>query len=294
MEYLNAYTWGHGSPRGFTKKSDAWKHSMDEMILSSGCDTLLLPVAARQDHAYSTQVDFETDIYSLGIVMYEMLTGKVPFTGDNPVSVALKHMQDKPQSLIQQRSDIPIELERIIFKALEKKPSYRFKSMQEMADALIDLQLYLEEKGYFKNGSSLSAAEKYTVEPLDLETGMMTRKESYKRNTINDNTRVMDYDIPYDAGVGRQLKFELEEETLQARTELLKGLSIVISGVFTHHSRDEYKEMIENNGGKNVGSVSKSTSFILAGENMGPAKLEKANKLGVRFVSEEEFLAMLV
>lgn len=89
------------------------------------------------------------------------------------------------------------------------------------------------------------------------------------------------------------LKFELEEETLQARTELLKGQSIVISGVFTHHSRDEYKEMIENNGGKNVGSVSKATSFILAGENMGPAKLEKANKLGVRLVSEDEFLAML-
>ncbi len=61
MEYLNAYTWGHGSPRGFTKKSDQWKHSMDEMIASSGCDTLLLPVAARQDHAFSTQVDFETD-----------------------------------------------------------------------------------------------------------------------------------------------------------------------------------------------------------------------------------------
>lgn len=89
------------------------------------------------------------------------------------------------------------------------------------------------------------------------------------------------------------LKFELEEETLQTRTELLKGQSIVISGVFTHHSRDEYKEMIENNGGKNVGSVSKSTSFILAGDNMGPAKLEKANKMGVRLVSEDEFLAML-
>jgi DNA ligase (NAD+) len=89
------------------------------------------------------------------------------------------------------------------------------------------------------------------------------------------------------------LKFELEEETLQARTEILKGQSIVISGVFAHHSRDEYKEMIENNGGKNVGSVSKSTSFILAGDNMGPSKLEKANKLGIRLVSEEEFLAML-
>ena len=89
------------------------------------------------------------------------------------------------------------------------------------------------------------------------------------------------------------LKFELEEETLQARTEILKGQSIVISGVFVHHSRDEYKEMIESNGGKNVGSVSKSTSFILAGGNMGPSKLEKAQKLGVRLVSEDEFLAML-
>lgn len=89
------------------------------------------------------------------------------------------------------------------------------------------------------------------------------------------------------------LKFELEEETLQARTEILKGQSIVISGVFVHHSRDEYKEMIESNGGKNVGSVSKSTSFILAGDNMGPSKLEKAQKLGVRLVSEDEFLAML-
>lgn len=89
------------------------------------------------------------------------------------------------------------------------------------------------------------------------------------------------------------LKFELEEETLQARTEILKGQSIVISGVFVHHSRDEYKDMIESNGGKNVGSVSKSTSFILAGDNMGPSKLEKAQKLGVRLVSEDEFLAML-
>jgi DNA ligase (NAD+) len=70
-------------------------------------------------------------------------------------------------------------------------------------------------------------------------------------------------------------------------------MSIVISGVFVHHSRDEYKDMIERNGGKNVGSVSKSTSFILAGENMGPSKLEKAQKMGVRLVSEDEFLAML-
>ena len=89
------------------------------------------------------------------------------------------------------------------------------------------------------------------------------------------------------------LKFEIEEEIISGRTDILAGKSIVISGVFTHHSRDEYKEMIEQNGGKNVGSVSKATSFILAGENMGPSKLEKAQKLNVKLVSEEEFLAML-
>lgn len=89
------------------------------------------------------------------------------------------------------------------------------------------------------------------------------------------------------------LKFEIEEAVMQSRTDILAGMSIVISGVFVHHSRDEYKEMIEQNGGKNVGSVSKSTSFILAGDNMGPAKLEKAQKLNVRLVSEDEFLQML-
>ncbi len=89
------------------------------------------------------------------------------------------------------------------------------------------------------------------------------------------------------------LNFVAEEEEVLDRTEILKGKSIVISGVFTHHSRDEYKAMIEKNGGKNAGSVSKSTSFILAGENMGPSKLEKAEKLGVPLVNEDEFLAML-
>lgn len=89
------------------------------------------------------------------------------------------------------------------------------------------------------------------------------------------------------------LCFEVKDDESSSRSELLKGKSIVISGVFTHHSRDEYKAMIEENGGKNVGSVSKSTSFILAGENMGPSKLEKAEKLGVPLVNEDEFLAML-
>ena len=89
------------------------------------------------------------------------------------------------------------------------------------------------------------------------------------------------------------LKFEIEEGILHNRTDLLAGKSIVISGVFAHHSRDEYKDMIEQNGGKNVSSVSKSTSFILAGENMGPSKLEQAQKLNVPLVSEAEFLEMI-
>ena len=89
------------------------------------------------------------------------------------------------------------------------------------------------------------------------------------------------------------VQFEMHEDESVQKSEILKGMSIVISGVFVHHSRDEYKDMIERNGGKNVGSVSKSTSFILAGENMGPSKLEKAQKMGVRLVSEDEFLAML-
>lgn len=89
------------------------------------------------------------------------------------------------------------------------------------------------------------------------------------------------------------VQLALTEETLSAQTDKLKGMSIVISGVFAKHSRDEYKQMIEQNGGKNVGSISSKTSFILAGENMGPSKLEKAKKLGVRIIDENEFLQML-
>lgn len=85
----------------------------------------------------------------------------------------------------------------------------------------------------------------------------------------------------------------MPEESADGRSDKLNGKSIVISGTFSKHSRDEYKEMIERNGGKNVGSVSKNTSFILAGENMGPSKLEKAAKLGVPLVGEDEFLAMI-
>ena len=92
---------------------------------------------------------------------------------------------------------------------------------------------------------------------------------------------------------GYGLKMEIEESSAQGGSDILAGQTIVISGVFNHHSRDEYKELIERHGGKNSGSISAKTSFVLAGDNMGPAKREKAQELGVRLVSETEFLEMI-
>lgn len=89
------------------------------------------------------------------------------------------------------------------------------------------------------------------------------------------------------------LKMEMEAEETAAVSNILEGQSIVISGVFAVHSRDEYKDIIEKHGGKNVGSISKKTSFILAGENMGPSKLEKAQKLGIKIMDEKEFLELI-
>ncbi len=90
------------------------------------------------------------------------------------------------------------------------------------------------------------------------------------------------------------LQMSVAEEVLANRSDKLKGLSIVISGTFAKYSRDEYKAMIEQHGGKNSGSVSGKTDYILAGDNMGPAKLEKAATLGVKIISEDEFLGMIV
>ena len=89
------------------------------------------------------------------------------------------------------------------------------------------------------------------------------------------------------------LQMELSEAQTANVSNKLAGQSVVISGVFAHHSRDEYKAIIEQNGGKNVGSISSKTSFILAGENMGPSKLQKAEKLGIKIMSEDEFLKLI-
>ena len=89
------------------------------------------------------------------------------------------------------------------------------------------------------------------------------------------------------------LQFELSEELMQSTTDKLGGQSFVISGVFQKHSRDEMKDLIEKNGGKNTGSISGKTNFLLAGDNMGPEKLKKAEKLGVKIISEDDFLEMI-
>ena len=89
------------------------------------------------------------------------------------------------------------------------------------------------------------------------------------------------------------LQFAIAEDVTEGRSDKLQGKSIVISGTFTHHSRDEYKALIEKHGGKNVGSISKKTDYVLAGENMGPSKLEKANSLGIKIINEDEFLGLI-
>ena len=89
------------------------------------------------------------------------------------------------------------------------------------------------------------------------------------------------------------LQFAISEDQLEGQTNKLEGLSIVISGTFEQHSRDELKKLIEQNGGKNVGSISKKTSYMLAGSNVGPSKLQKVEKLGIPMISEDDFLKMI-
>ncbi len=106
---------------------------------------------------------------------------------------------------------------------------------------------------------------------------------------LREPVNVANIDILTAAG----LRMEVDTDRLASAGNALEGKTIVISGSFSRHSRDEYKDIIMAQGGKNSGSISKKTSFVLAGENMGPAKLEKCGKLGVPIVSEDEFLAMI-
>ena len=170
---------------------------------------------------------------------------------------------------INQSKEVP--LERVIFalgirfvgETVAKKIAKAFKNVEELENADLETLISIDEIGekiaqsilnYFSNASNRELVRRLR------ETGLQLYRT---------------------------------EEDLSRYTDKLAGQSIVISGVFTHHSRDEYKDLIEKHGGKNVGSISAKTSFILAGENMGPAKLEKANKLGVKIMNEEEFLKLI-
>lgn len=152
---------------------------------------------------------------------------------------------------------------RFVGETVAKKIAKSFKDIDELENANLEKLINIDEIGEKIAQSILT----YFANPLNRE--LIERLKS----------------------TGLQLY--RREEDLSGYTDKLAGQSIVISGVFTHHSRDEYKELIEKNGGKNVGSISAKTSFILAGENMGPAKLEKAHKLGIKLMSEDEFLTLI-
>ena len=97
--------------------------------------------------------------------------------------------------------------------------------------------------------------------------------------------------VNYITNITQHLKFEIEETALDSN--LLDGKTFVVSGVFSQFSRDEIKDLIEKNGGKNVSSISAKTGYVLAGDNMGPAKLEKASSLGIPIISEADFIKMI-
>ena len=170
---------------------------------------------------------------------------------------------------INQSKEVPFE--RVIFalgirfvgETVAKKIAKAFKNIEELENADLETLITIDEIG-----------EKIAQSILNYFSNESNR-ELVKRLK--------------EAG----LQLYRTEEDLSGYTDKLAGQSIVISGVFTHYSRDEYKDLIEKHGGKNVGSISAKTSFILAGENMGPAKLEKANKLGVKIMNEEEFLKLI-
>lgn len=152
---------------------------------------------------------------------------------------------------------------RFVGETVAKKVAKAFRSIDALATASLDELIHVDEIG------------------LKIAQSIISYFADEKNKTLIERLR--------NAG----LRLEASEEDLSGHTDILQGKSIVISGVFSHHSRDEYKELIEKHGGKNVGSISKKTSFVLAGENMGPSKLEKAHSLGIAIINENEFLSII-
>lgn len=152
---------------------------------------------------------------------------------------------------------------RFVGETVAKKVAKAFRSIEALASANLDDLIHVDEIGEKIAGSII-------------------------QYFANEKNRILVERLRQSG-----LKLEADEEDLSGYSDKLKGMSIVISGVFAHHSRDEYKALIEKHGGKNVGSISKKTSFILAGDNMGPSKLEKAQQLNIPIKDENEFLAMI-
>lgn len=157
-----------------------------------------------------------------------------------------------------------------------KCPIPQSKDMSGLERWVRYFDLWREEwKAHRAIDDAIMAAELYLyLQTIDIE------------NTLQIKTTLKESKNPC-------ISYPKQKKVIIERTDKLEGKSIVISGVFAQHSRNEYKAMIEQHGGTNVSSISSKTSFILAGRDMGPAKLEKAQKLGVPIVSEEEFLAMV-
>lgn len=139
---------------------------------------------------------------------------------------------------------------------------------------------------YFKNMDALMEATEEELKTVDGIGDVMARSV-IDYFASHENRKIIERLKHYG------LRMSIEESSEENTTDKLNGMSIVISGVFATHTRDEYKMIIERNGGKNVSSISAKTTFVLAGDKMGPAKLQKAEKLGVRIIDEETFLKML-
>ncbi len=152
---------------------------------------------------------------------------------------------------------------RFVGETVAKKVAKAFRSIEALASANLDDLIHVDEIGEKIAGSII-------------------------QYFANEKNRILVERLRQSG-----LKLEADEEDLSGYSDKLKGMSIVISGVFARHSRDEYKALIEKHGGKNIGSISKKTSFILAGDNMGPSKLEKAQQLNIPIKDENEFLAMI-
>lgn len=152
---------------------------------------------------------------------------------------------------------------RFVGETVAKKVAKAFRSIEALASANLDDLIHVDEIGEKIAGSII-------------------------QYFANEKNRILVERLRQSG-----LKLEADEEDLSGYSDKLKGMSIVISGVFARHSRNEYKALIEKHGGKNVGSISKKTSFILAGDNMGPSKLEKAQQLNIPIKDENEFLAMI-